>query len=250
MRKQEQEFFDQLSQDGGKLQFYKELNELSFQQPFMEYVDALLGDLAGQRALDFGCGKYADMSYKLAAAGATVVAGDISLESVKRPKFIILWHGYRKRVKFLKLDCERLCFRDQTFDLIIGRAILHHLNLDLAAGEIRRVLKPGGRAIFIEPLGMNPLLNLYRRLTPNRRTSDEHPIKFSDFNLLAQYLPEILHKEFNLLSMLAFGLASFYQNKRVLKKILSVLTRADNWLFKHFPVLTRFAWTTVIVMSL
>src|SRR3546814_4334755 len=44
-----------------------------------------------------------------------------------------------------------------------------------------RVLRPGGRAVFIEPLGLNPAIELYRRFTPSARTPDEHPLLRRDF---------------------------------------------------------------------
>jgi hypothetical protein len=48
-------------------------------------------------------------------------------------------------------------------------------DLSLACSEIARVLRPGGPAIFVEPLGHNPLINAYRKRTPALRTVDEHP---------------------------------------------------------------------------
>ena len=35
---------------------------------------------------------------------------------------------------------------------------------------------PGGLAVFMEPLGRNPLINRYRRLTLTLRTVDEYPL--------------------------------------------------------------------------
>ena len=57
------------------------------------------------------------------------------------------------------MDCENLGFKDNSFDLIFGRAILHHLNLEKSSKEISRVLCKNGKAVFIEHLGMNPLIN-------------------------------------------------------------------------------------------
>ena len=38
-----------------------------------------------------------------------------------------------------------------------------------------------GNLIFIEPLGTNPIINLYRKLTPKSRSKDEHPLINKDF---------------------------------------------------------------------
>ena len=66
------------------------------------------------------------------------------------------------------------------FDIIYGVGILHHLNLNKTVKEIERLLKKNGSLIFIEPLGTNPFINLYRKLTPNSRSKDEHPLTFND----------------------------------------------------------------------
>src|SRR5262249_3401186 len=57
--------------------------------------------------------------------------------------------------------------------------ILHHLDLPRAASEIRRVLRWGGRAVFCEPWGENPLLEWARsRLNAsNKRTPTEKPLR-------------------------------------------------------------------------
>ena len=46
-------------------------------------------------------------------------------------------------------DAEQLPYDDDTFDLVMGHAVLHHIpDLDTAFAEILRVLKPGGRFVF------------------------------------------------------------------------------------------------------
>ncbi len=73
---------------------------------------------------------------------------------------------------YLQMDAEQLAFRDQSFDLVVGEAILHHLDLERCFAKISRILQPAGVAVFIEPLGHNPVLNWYRRQTPGLRTPD------------------------------------------------------------------------------
>src|SRR3546814_9362268 len=79
------------------------------------------------------------------------------------------------------MNAEAMTFPDDSFDLVFGSGIIHHLDIDRAFGEIARVLRPGGRAVFIEPLGLNPAIELYRRFTPSARTPAEHPLLRRDF---------------------------------------------------------------------
>jgi len=52
-------------------------------------------------------------------------------------------------VKSLRADAESLPFADESFDLVLGHAVLHHLpDLSRAFAEFHRVLKPGGRILF------------------------------------------------------------------------------------------------------
>ncbi|MGO9751641.1 MAG: class I SAM-dependent methyltransferase [Solirubrobacteraceae bacterium] len=53
------------------------------------------------------------------------------------------------RVRAARADAERLPFGDQSFDLVLGHAVLHHLpDLRRAFAEFHRVLAPGGRLAF------------------------------------------------------------------------------------------------------
>jgi ubiquinone/menaquinone biosynthesis C-methylase UbiE len=52
-------------------------------------------------------------------------------------------------VQTARADAESLPFGDESFDLVLGHAVLHHLpNLRRAFAEFHRVLRPGGRIVF------------------------------------------------------------------------------------------------------
>jgi ubiquinone/menaquinone biosynthesis C-methylase UbiE len=64
------------------------------------------------------------------------------------------------KVKTVATDAERLPFEDESFDLVFGHAILHHIpDLDRAFAEFHRVLRPGGTLAFCgEPSRYGDLL--------------------------------------------------------------------------------------------
>ncbi len=124
---------------------------------------------AGARVLEYGSGPTARTSM-LASSAREIVGIDLSEVAVQaaaeRARSAGLNASYRV------MDAETLDFPDQSFDLVASVAVLHHLDLDRAYGEIARVLKPSGHAVFMEPLGHNPFINLYRWVTPKLRTPD------------------------------------------------------------------------------
>ena len=87
---------------------------------------------------------------------------------------------------FHLMDAHNLEFEDESFDFVYGCAILHHLDYNRALDEICRVLKPGGKILFAEPLGINPVGKLVRLMTPFARTDDEKPLMFKELAELGE----------------------------------------------------------------
>lgn len=64
------------------------------------------------------------------------------------------------------MDAEDLQYPASSFDLVIGFGVLHHvIKYSCASLHLHRVLKPGARAIFVESLWNNPVINFVRRFT-------------------------------------------------------------------------------------
>jgi SAM-dependent methyltransferase len=61
---------------------------------------------------------------------------------------------------------EILPFGNGSFDVVTSLVALHHLNIDMALGEIKRVLKPDGIGIFLEPMYNSKSLYKIRQLIP------------------------------------------------------------------------------------
>lgn len=108
---------------------------------------------------------------------------------------------YCDRASFYVGDAHKMPFSDNSFDLVVGRSILHHLYLDIALREIWRVLRPGGNAIFFELLGDNPGAKLLRALTPKARTRDEAALKRADILCAYSLFGSSSHAFFNLVSV-------------------------------------------------
>ena len=91
---------------------------------------------------------------------------------------------WRATIDFRVVNAEALDVEPGSFDFVCGLGVIHHLDLDASLSEVARVMKPSAGALFIEPLGHNPVINLYRRRTPEQRTVDEHPLVMDDLSIV------------------------------------------------------------------
>jgi SAM-dependent methyltransferase len=199
-----------------------------------------LGDLRGKRALDYGCG-HGMAAVVLARAGATVTAFDLSAGYVNEARARA--HANGVSVECVTADGEELPFADASFDAVWGNAILHHLDLTKAGPELKRVLAPGGVAVFCEPWGGNPLLGLARRALPypgKDRTPDEHPLTRRDLHPLRSVFGSVEVHGFQFFGMVR----RVWRNRRGLR----VLEAIDGRLLRAAPVLGNWCRYVVIVL--
>jgi ubiquinone/menaquinone biosynthesis C-methylase UbiE len=193
--------------------------------------------------LEYGCGTGSN-AYDLARAGATVVGIDISPGSVDIAHRRSVADGLDDRIEFRVMNAEKLEFPDNSFDVICGTGILHHLDLERGYREILRVLKPGGYAVFTEPLGHNPLINMYRNRTPDIRTPDEHPLLAADLETARRIFPRVEFRHFHILSL---GSVLFARTP-LFKPVYAIAELVDRTLMRVIPPLRKMAWIVVLTM--
>ena len=126
-------------------------------------------------ALEVGCGTGGQAAGLLGMA-ASVGGIDISPVAVAAAQ--------ARGVKAVAGDAEATGLPTESVDLLFGAGIVHHLDTHRFAEEAARLLRPGGAALFWEPLGHNLAVNAYRRATPSARTADEHPLRRGDLRAL------------------------------------------------------------------
>ncbi|HOT90790.1 MAG TPA: class I SAM-dependent methyltransferase [Anaerolineae bacterium] len=206
-----------------------------------------LGDIRGLHVLDYGCGGGWSTA-KLKTRGARVTGFDISSTRLREAQaHLAKLDG--SPVTLLECEAESLPFADATFDVIFGKQILHHLELEVAIAEIARVLRPGGKAVFLEPLIHNPLLEGYRRLTPHLRSPTEKALSMRQLAEIGAHFKQWSHREFCLFSILPILLKALILPKFEAEPLQAWLQKVDRQLVKAIPFLGRYYWETVIVLE-
>jgi len=172
----------------------------SVQPVFERYRELVYGLGAGKDVLEYGCAT-GTVSLRLAPHVHTLRGIDLSPVGIEQTNAKAESAGLA-HASFYCMNAESLTFPDNSFDLVFGSGIVHHLDLTAAYSEVARVLRPGGHAVFVEPLGHNPVINAYRRATPAARTPDEHPLLKRDFDQARVHFASVDLDFFGLLSVL------------------------------------------------
>jgi SAM-dependent methyltransferase len=191
-------------------------------------------------ALEYGCGQ-GGYAFFLAEHGIRVCAIDLSEEGIAQARERARAQGLDDRIDFRLMDAEQLEFDNDTFDLVCGSAILHHLELRKAFPEVARVLRPEKSAVFAEPLGHNPFINLYRRMTPHLRTEDEHPLLIGDYRLAERLFQQVHIDFFHFLTLMAVP----FRASQHFPALVERLDRMDQHLFRLVPSARKLAWYSV-----
>ena len=212
-----------------------------------EYSSGVLEGAQGKRVLEYGCGTGSQV-FSLAANGADVTAIDISSTAIALASQQAQRLGIRTRVTFAEMNAEKLALADNSVELICGSGILHHLDLETSCAEINRVLVSGGSAHFIEPLGHNLAINLFRRLTPGLRSEDEHPLIATDLEYLAGTFGKVTVDYYYLTAILAAFIPR-HRLPSLFDSMLHALDGLDRLLFRVLPPLRKQAWFCRIVVT-
>ena len=160
------------------------------------YRDFIQRHVKGSVVLDYGCGNGWASLPLLPLGPARLIGIDISQKWVDEA----LRRATGSKAEFHVMDAHHLDFPDESFDLVLGRAILHHLDFEAAIKEVKRVLKRGGHAAFAEPLGDSPFAKFFRLLTPRAYTPDERALSRRQIEWADSQFPYHEHSFCGLLS--------------------------------------------------
>jgi len=203
----------------------------------------LLGNIKGKKILDVGCGK-GSLSFYLAQEGADVIGIDLSSNFIEFCQEEAKKLGFS--IEFREMNAQIPEFEENTFDIIVGSRVIHHLpDIKLFFKECKRLLKHKGFITFVEPLKKNPIVELNRKyFAPKSRTRHEHPLFISDVKYAEEIYGNIEHHEFFLLSPLAMFFKNFINKPAFFKVIYKFLNGIEKPLYK-IEYFKDFCWQIV-----
>lgn len=210
-----------------------------------------LGDVAGLAVLDAGCGA-GDLTLELLGRGARVTALDLSHELLgvarARVQRFAPAAAADGRARFVAAPLEATGLPAGSCDLVAGKWVLHHADVAGAGREVRRLLAPGGRAVFYENQAVDPLLAFARRRLARLPglhmvgTADEHPLVEADYAALRELFGrvEVDHPHMYFLQALSRSLGH---------RGLRAAERLDAALWRRAPRLRRHSWHALLTLS-
>jgi SAM-dependent methyltransferase len=205
---------------------------------FLAGYSALCAEnLSGGHALEI-CGGYGALAEQMARVfpECKVTGLDRYVPDLPEVKRAITQYQNLEYVAGDAFDLSR--YEDNSLDLIWGQAALHHLSQDSEglAKEAARVLKPGGRLVFIfEPLGHNLFVAAVRAIRMARAEyPDESNLYFSQFERMSKNFTSTDVQIFNLIGYPMKALSDRFE------AVSEMAHTIDEKLMKLFPTLKRY----------
>lgn len=223
----------------------------TYELPIVNYRKLTLELKKDVHLLDFGCGP-GDNALRFSRAGFKVTGFDICENNIESCK--TLFKENNVEGNFLVSVAEELPFPDESFEVVAGIDILHHVDIVKSIKEVRRVLKEGSIAIFREPIEV-PILDNFRNsalvkmFIPNKPslenhiTEDERKLNKNDLALIENIFPDITIER----SLILSRLDKFVRNRKSNKP--SLLERIDYALCKYVPYYKNLGGAAVIILK-
>jgi SAM-dependent methyltransferase len=193
--------------------------------------------------------------------GAIVTAMDLSQGMLDATTRLASRYGVQVRTHKSAAEDTALEASD-LYDVIYAGNLMHHVDIASTLRLLKRQLAPGGQLVTWDPLAYNPVINIYRSIATDVRTTDEHPLKWKDIRLFHREFRSVTTAYFWLTTLLVFVVMAVLQRRDPNKERYwkSVVAEADTWaplyvplsrldalLLRVLPPMRLLCWNVVIV---
>ena len=231
---------DELSEDYDHIRYINEYSVM-YQNTWFKTMISLVG--ATGLILDNGCGTGTLMEF---LPTKDIIGFDISSGMLNKAK---------KRMNILvRGDSQRLPFKDETFNTIVCRGVLHHLQ-DTKEGviEMYRVLKKKGEIVILEPI-QSVLSTIPRKLIKGSEHFSEIHKDFKKKELINVIQNKFRIEKIRHFGYIAYPLLGFpdvvdcFRYFRFKKQVASFLVDTDQ-LLQRIPMINTQSWGIIIKAS-
>lgn len=222
------------------------------------FILKMMGPLRGKTILDIGSG-LGESSVYFALQGAKVTTADISPAMVETAVRLGRKHGVE--IEGIVSVGEKLSVPSGHYDFVYIANAIHHVH-DRAAlfQQMKDALRCGGKFFSTDPIGYNPVINVYRSMATEVRTPDEDPLRSVDVTLARRFFRDVGHREFWFCGLVLF--LKYYlidrvhpNDDRYWKRILRETSRSLWWwmplrsvdsILCRLPLLRWWSWNIVM----
>jgi 2-polyprenyl-3-methyl-5-hydroxy-6-metoxy-1,4-benzoquinol methylase len=217
------------------------------------FEELQLEDISGKEVLDVGCGNGQHAVF-MAMYGARVKAFDLSKVGIEMGKEMAKAQGVAEACEFRIANISKLPYEDQSFDIILHNAVLHHiLKYPNVKEETFRVLKPGGKVIFVDGLRDNPIYNAVRAFKNFVKGSGQDlgdvDLEFKDFLQFCDGFQNVKLERRCLFESVKAGIAKPYNNNALVRLVIWLAKVSDDIVLKMFPSLDRYCTEIIGTME-
>jgi SAM-dependent methyltransferase len=188
-----------------------------------------------QNICDFGCGS-GEMACRLGLLGYRVTGIDVSPDLIEVARERAVLEGVADRVQFIVADAAAAPVIDGAFDAVLAMSVVHHMPAEEAFDALERLLSPGGRIAFLEPVAYSRTLQWLRNRTPVEKdvSPDERQLSADEIGLIEKRFVLEEKRHFLLFARLRRLLPDslFTYGERILSHLDQALFRAPG--FAHF----------------
>ena len=216
-----------------------------FYLPVFEYVLPKMGNLEGKKVLELGTGTGGTATL-LAKRGASVIGIDLLPFRLAEAQARAAEHEVAEAINFALMDAMHLAFPDNTFDFIISKSVLVFTDHSHTAKECYRVLKPGGKAVFMENMRYHPAVWLYRKMFL-KYSGKLRYFSVGDIETVGAEFEQLEHREFHLSAVSALFWQKCITIPLFYRWTLRIFKAIDTSLLKCLPFLKRFCWITAMI---
>lgn len=206
---------------------------------FLEYAFHLIGDVRGKTVLDFGCGSGENV-IPLAKKGADVIGIDLSPDLINVARLRAEKYGVTADLR--AASAYETGLPSHSVDVVFCIAVLHHLDIERAKSEVRRVLKPGGLFIVQEPVRFSWTVKQMRRIFPTKIevSEDEYPLNAAQVAALTNGFQMISSRSFRSI----FAVAGL----KFAKPFGKIVRQLDALALRFIPGLSHYSGVRVMAL--